>query len=81
MAWPAHSYLYPYPVSLLKRWACLPTPASTPACLPACAQVMNDELARQNRVLDVLDDKASATTGRIDNMNKNSQLREFRWGG
>ena len=42
---------------------------------------MNDELARQNRVLDVLDDKASATTGRIDNMNKNSQLREFRWGG
>ncbi|EFJ48399.1 hypothetical protein VOLCADRAFT_104786 [Volvox carteri f. nagariensis] len=41
------------------------------------AKVMHDELASQNRELDVLDSKAAATRDRINDVNKNSQLRDF----
>ncbi|GIL86287.1 hypothetical protein Vretimale_13720 [Volvox reticuliferus] len=38
------------------------------------AKVMHDELATQNRELDVLDSKAAATRDRLNDVNKNSQL-------
>ncbi|GIL53823.1 hypothetical protein Vafri_9459 [Volvox africanus] len=41
------------------------------------AKVMHDELATQNRELDVLDSKAAATRDRLNDVNKNSQLRNL----
>ncbi|GLC36830.1 hypothetical protein PLESTB_000778200 [Pleodorina starrii] len=41
------------------------------------AKVMTDELAVQNRELDVLDGKAASTRDRLNDVNKNSQLRNF----
>ncbi|KAG2484314.1 hypothetical protein HYH03_016856 [Edaphochlamys debaryana] len=45
--------------------------------LLAGAKEMTDELTTQNRQLDGLDTKAEATKGRIDDVNKNSQLRNM----
>ncbi|GLI68289.1 hypothetical protein VaNZ11_012649 [Volvox africanus] len=41
------------------------------------AKVMHDELATQNRELDVLDSKAAATRDRLNDVNKDSQLRNL----
>ncbi|KAG2436492.1 hypothetical protein HXX76_006792 [Chlamydomonas incerta] len=41
------------------------------------ARGMHDELAEQNKELDALDSKATATRDRINDVNKNSQLRNM----
>jgi hypothetical protein len=52
--------------------------ALLPLSLPRYpTQGMHEELAQQNKELDALDNKATATRDRINDVNKNSQLRNM----